>query len=94
MFAQVAKFKTKKDRWDNVEREIVNFRKLIATKNIPIKQEIVLRNPDQGTWIVIALFENDPDLHETSTHRDALELLENVKPHVDGDIDLFWSEVF
>jgi hypothetical protein len=94
MFAQVARFKTKKDSWTNVENEITSFRKLIKTKRIPIKQEIVLRNRDHNTWIAIALFNGVSDLEKGSKHRDAQDLLEKVKPHVDGDVELFWSEVF
>lgn len=93
MFAQVARFKTKRGELHNVETEITKFRNSIKLKQIPIKQEIVLRNHNHGTWIVIALFDNKSDLDESSTHQDVLELLDKVKPHVDGDIQLFWSEV-
>jgi hypothetical protein len=94
MFAQVAKFTPKQDRWSAVESEINTFRSQVKSKGISIKEELILRNHDSKTWMVIALFDKLSDLDEVSQHPDAQKLLQNVKTHVDGEIELFEAEVF
>jgi quinol monooxygenase YgiN len=93
MFAQVARFECKKDRRNHVEKEIASFRDAIKAEGIPVKQELILHNRNHNTWIAIALFDSKADLNKLAEHHHAENILKNLEPLVEGEIELFEGEV-
>jgi quinol monooxygenase YgiN len=94
MFAQVVRFKSKEDRWNHIENEIVSFRDAIKAEGIPIKTELVLRSRKHNVWMAIALFDNQTDLDRASKHPNAQRFLENLKTHIGGEPVFYEAEVF
>ena len=93
MFAQAARFESKKGQRNHVEKEIARFRDAIRAEGIPVKQELILHNRNDNTWIAIALFDSKVDLDKLAEHRHAESILKNLEPHVEGNIELFEGEV-
>src|SRR6266436_9998568 len=50
MFAQAARFESKKGQRNHVEKEIARFRDAIRAEGIPVKQELILHNRNDNTW--------------------------------------------
>ena len=98
MFAQVASFKSKKNRRKHIESEVTIFRNAIRLEGISIKQELVLHSRNHDTWLAIALFESKEELDKIvdkiAEHQNATNLLKNLEPHLKGKIQLFEAEVF